>query len=742
MRLLFERWHYGLVLCDVVTQHDDVNRRAQRYGSVVRADAEQVSDLRAELVPPQTDELVDDPEVSESRRSPYYRRLRPTTLRTVHLGPANHYADGPAENVPIARLDPTPEQLAALQQEKSIVLVEGRAGSGKTSVVCEAMTSSCASTPGGTFVYVTWSDDLVKYAVELCPSARADAFITYKELALQVLGEPPSTEITPFAYFEGWYNRYQSKRKTWLGEARNAWWLVRSEIKGRPSSVASAVPRSRRKIELPKDRRDEAERLTDSWNEHLCAENRQDEMDLAKRALDRLRSDGGAVRTFDGMYCDEVQDLTLLQIELLLGLRKPSGRIMLAGDDYQVIHPTGFAFDELKLLVTETLGSDADQVVAVMLPRGLRSADPAHQLAEGFRKGPRSHLIRPYLIKQERNAPTASSNYEGFKPVCITGTDEQMVIDVLAELGPTAKLAVLTMSDDDAVRVRESLAAAANRGREDLKPGGEFLVETVDGAKGREYEGVLLWQPFRAIEEVAQKVDGDPLKERGYDILEQCNRVYVALTRARENVFVYEADDTPLAALEGRWPNWDTSLLRSGCPRELGQMSLEPTTTDEWVTWAKRYEDEEQWRRAAGYYRNASCAQAAARCEARALAVEGRHDEAALAFRRLADLRSARKHYESAGDRRGEAAAAAELAEQESEWEAADKHWRRARHAAQYRKYTGAEEAWRETGVMVAQEAFRLRWMKDMLRNLDLALGESSDHRQAPVPAHAEDSGQ
>src|SRR5205823_3382069 len=80
-------------------------------------------------------------------------------------------------------------------------------------------------------------------------------------------------------------------------------------------------------------------------------------------ALDRR------LRPIDGLVVDEIQDLSLLQLAVLVEATRRIGQLkggspcfIAAGDESQVVHPSGFAWGVCKDLLRERLAVDPDEL--------------------------------------------------------------------------------------------------------------------------------------------------------------------------------------------------------------------------------------------------------------------------------------------------------------------------------------------------------------------------------------------
>jgi hypothetical protein len=64
---------------------------------------------------------------------------------------------------------------------------------------------------------------------------------------------------------------------------------------------------------------------------------------------------------YDFVVIDEVQDLTPVQLALVLALLKAPGQFILCGDSHQIVHPNFFSWAALKSLFWQGLAGDAAQ---------------------------------------------------------------------------------------------------------------------------------------------------------------------------------------------------------------------------------------------------------------------------------------------------------------------------------------------------------------------------------------------
>jgi hypothetical protein len=102
------------------------------------------------------------------------------------------------------------------------------------------------------------------------------------------------------------------------------------------------------------------ERVFSGWYAQLGEDGIWDDQDLARYILDQDR----APRSYPAVFCDEAQDFTRLELEVLLRLSLFSNRTLagenvsrvpfaFAGDEFQTLNPTGFRWDAIKAAFVE-----------------------------------------------------------------------------------------------------------------------------------------------------------------------------------------------------------------------------------------------------------------------------------------------------------------------------------------------------------------------------------------------------
>ncbi len=146
-----------------------------------------------------------------------------------------------------------------------------------------------------------------------------------------------------------------------------SWHVIRTYIKG--LSVDSVMQSSDDYEDMPREERSVSherfktvfDRVWSAWFRDLCGRDGYwDEQDLARFLIEKSVVEP----RYSSIFCDEAQDFTRLEIELLYRLSLFSNRslnpqdvrrvpFVFAGDPFQTLHPTGFRWEAVKAGFTE-----------------------------------------------------------------------------------------------------------------------------------------------------------------------------------------------------------------------------------------------------------------------------------------------------------------------------------------------------------------------------------------------------
>lgn len=461
------------------------------------------------------------------------------------------------------------------------LVVIGSAGSGKTAVTLARLREA-----EGRVLYVTLSAYLAQSARALHsalgfenPKQEVD-FLSYREL-LETLRVPPGPEVT-LPKFAAWCERHRQMLRL-LGDldAQAVFEEFRGVIGAQPTgplSLADYLALGARQSLLNTAQRELAHGLFHRYRDWLAEAGLHDSNLVAHEWRTQIAERQQPV--YDFVVIDEVQDLTPVQLALVLALLKTPGQFILCGDSHQIVHPNFFSWAALKSLFWQGLAGDAAQ------------RQPLKLLQANFRNTRAVTLLANRLlkIKQARfGSVDRESNFLVRSTSAVPG--EVRLLDAkdktLAQLNAatrqSARHAVIVLRDEDKPGARQAFHTP--------------LVFSVHEAKGLEYPHVLLFRLVssqrQAYTEVCNGVSdadlqGDDLeyrraRDKADKSLElykfQVNALYVAMTRAVETLTLVEHDTGhPLLALLG---------LQAG---EAQAQPVIKSTQDEWAQEARRLE--------------------------------------------------------------------------------------------------------------------------------------------------------
>jgi len=285
------------------------------------------------------------------------------------------------------------------------------------------------------------------------------------------------------------------------------------------------------------------------------------------------------VPRYEAIVIDEVQDFTNAELSLLLRASKRAGAFVLSGDAHQIVHPNLFSWSKLKSLFFREEALAKDEIA--FLSASYRNARRVTEVANALLK---VKWARFGSVDRESNALT--------RPASDTpGTVAGIVASpsALAELSDKIRGSVRTAI----VVLREEHKADASRALRTP------LVFSVHEAKGLEYETVILYgmlgQEPAAYRELCAGVAPEDLVRdeldyrRGKDKSDRsleaykffANALYVALTRAVENVVVVETDPKKHPLLD---------LLGISFVGDASQIAKRTSTAEEWQREARSLE--------------------------------------------------------------------------------------------------------------------------------------------------------
>ncbi|MCA9229674.1 MAG: AAA family ATPase [Planctomycetales bacterium] len=540
-RLLFSLVRHGDEVCalmlEVIANHDYDKSRFLRGAAI---DENKIPDIGA-------DEAIKDAQ----------------TLRYLHPErTAIHLLDKPIS------FDDIQE---TIYRQPAPLVVVGSAGSGKTALTLEKLKHA-----EGEVLYVTHSAFLAQSARDLYyangfeHSGQEAVFLSYREFVESI--HVPTGREASWRDFAAWYFRMRQSFKDI--DAHQAFEEIRGVIAAGAGSVltrdAYRALGVRQSI-FPEERRDQLYDLFEKYRAWLTEAKLYDLNLVAHDWQTR------AAPRYDFVVIDEVQDITTVQLALVLKTLKKPGHFLLCGDSNQIVHPNFFSWTQVKSLFWTD-------------PK-LAERQELRVLTTNFRNGLEATRVANQLLKIKQRRFGSIDRESNFLVQAVGGEVGQVALmpdkdaakrELDQKIRQSTQFAVLVMRDEDKAEARKHFATP--------------LLFSIQEAKGLEYENIVLYRfisdhrgKFNDIVEGVTKadlavetLDYKRAKDKTDKSLEVykffVNALYVALTRAIKNIYLIESDTGH--ALFG--------LL----DLSLGQTSIEarPSTLEDWQKEARKLE--------------------------------------------------------------------------------------------------------------------------------------------------------
>jgi len=433
-------------------------------------------------------------------------------------------------------LDEDQESVYALSAP---LVVVGSAGSGKTALILEKMKQAL-----GDVLYVSLSAYLVRNARDLyyahgyTNDDQEVAFLSFQEL-LETIAVPEGREVT-VRDFQAWFDRH--KGKTRLKDAQKVFEEIRGVITG-PVGEAPWLSREQylelgvKQSIFTEEERPEVYDLFEGYLRFLDEAGLFDPNILSHRYLDR------AEPQYDFVVVDEVQDLTNIQLYLILRTLRYPGQFILGGDSNQIVHPNFFSWARVKSLFFQERDLTGAHEAIQILHTNYRNTPVVTEVANRILK---LKHARFGSVDRESNFLVRSAVAETQGQLQLLADHEAVKRELDSRTARSARFAVLVMHPDQKPKAREWFNTP--------------LIFSVQEAKGLEYDSIVLFnfvsEEAGAFREIARDVDPAALereelpyarardkRDKSLEVYKfYINALYVAATRAVRNLYVIEAD--------------------------------------------------------------------------------------------------------------------------------------------------------------------------------------------------------
>jgi hypothetical protein len=414
-------------------------------------------------------------------------------------------------------------------------IIIGSAGSGKTALTLEKV-----KILPGKILYTTLSAYLVENASNLYSSFEYEntkqevEFLSFFEY-LSTIDVPKGKEVD-FRNFDQWISRYRQSHK--IKDSYKIFEEFKGVITGSMIDKAYLSLDDYTSLGVKQSIFPVAERaliydLFSKYLEWLKEGTYFDSNILSYHLLPKITPQ------YDYVVVDEVQDITNIQLMLILKSLILPQNFVLCGDSNQIVHPNFFSWSQIKtLFYKQDLKGDIIRILATNYRNTPEVTRIANQLL--LIKNARFGSIdkeSTYLVKP-------NSKHSG--EVEFLENNPKIKAELNAKTKRSTKFAVLVLRNEDKALAKTFFNTP--------------LLFSIQEAKGLEYENIILFNAIsgydREFRELTNGVTQEDLKEenlkysRGKDKTDKSldeykfyvNSLYVGITRAVKNLYVIETN--------------------------------------------------------------------------------------------------------------------------------------------------------------------------------------------------------
>ena len=448
----------------------------------------------------------------------------------------------------------------------------GSAGSGKTVLTLEKLKKL-----QGRVAYLSLSPYLVENAQNTYYSNNYDNdkqeidFLSFKEF-LQSIKIPKGSELE-FRTFEQWFVKHFQKSK--INEPYRLFEEFKGVLTGSVVDAAYLTEAQYLKLGVKqsiflKNQRTEVYSMFVKYLKFLKQTPWYDTNMLAYEYLEHIEPQ------YDFVVIDEVQDITNIQLKLILASLKNINNFMLSGDSNQIVHPNFFSWSKIKTLF---FNENFNFSLIRILTTNYRNSKEVTALSNNLLKI--KNLRFGSIDKESTYLIDSVSEKKG--DVFLLKDDKKVKRDLNAKTQNSTKFAVLVMNNHDKRYAKQAFKTP--------------LVFSIQEAKGLEYENIILLnfvsnseKEFNEIVKgIAAETLDDPLKygrakdkeDKDLEVYKFfINSLYVAFTRSVKNLYIIEDKK------EHRLFN----LLKLQESKQKVQIEAQKSDENEWLEEARKLE--------------------------------------------------------------------------------------------------------------------------------------------------------
>jgi len=412
------------------------------------------------------------------------------------------------------------------------LIIIGSAGSGKTALTLEKLKRL-----DGNVAYISLSAYLVEnarqtyYAHNYENGKQEIDFLTFSDY-LKSIKIPKGRELT-YKVFEEWFGKHIHNSK--IDEPFRLFEEFKGVLTGSVTDAASLSEENYLNLGVKQsiftsNQRKEVFQIFKKFLRFLIESPFYDINMLSYEYLQFVEP------KYDFVVIDEVQDITNVQLSVILKSLKNRHNFMLSGDSNQIVHPNFFSWSKIKTLFFK---SNFDFTLTRILKTNYRNSQKVTEISNTLLKI--KNLRFGSVDKESTYLINSVSEKDG--EVYLMNDDKKANRDLNSKTQSSARFAVLVMNNTDKIQVRKFFKTP--------------LVFSVQEAKGLEYENIILFNfvsnNSKEFFELTKGVEPESLKDemkygragnkedKDLEVYKfYVNSLYVAFTRSVRNLYILE----------------------------------------------------------------------------------------------------------------------------------------------------------------------------------------------------------
>ncbi len=570
------------------------------------------------------------------------------------------------------------QKTLALSQNQQIIVykdppvfINGGAGTGKTTVLAHIYKENWENKKRQT-IYVTLTPQLRDFIREILNEMFEEGplrtetqkrVITFNQLCKLILRNDSEKfdeddEVT-LDNFIKWIGMRQSIKRDF--DTLKLWQEYFGVIKGQCSDPELGIISKKEYLKKPRgvslfneEKRERIYELLSEYYKEQKFKNKWDTLDLAQTTYDKLLNlDEKEVDNLkiEAIVCDEIQDLVMIQyrvLNIILSSKMTIPNLYFGGDTQQTINSSNFRWDDLRSFIYQEYKDFEIKVPKLIyMTRNFRSTSVIVQTANKFLEFKKTLGLAKAEDKLQEGIEKFDQHY--YPVLLIKGSLEDFMTHKEELVENTGRL-IISYNEHRHSQYKQFFA--------------EGYIMKVMEVKGLEFISTLLYNVVTDTELEWRNILNKDLrekyiKEHELDVTYSLSRIYVALTRARRSIFIFEEDPYAVQFWRGLMSDGFKEIEFS----EMLKLWKVKISKDEALREAEYFYRERRFRIAADFYKNVGAHLLAEKALAmdymqnkkykKALKIfldQSEDKLAAECYEKLEVFQEAQKHYKIAGE--------------------------------------------------------------------------------------------